>query len=306
MYPHDTFLLGYPFLLGAHKNAVTDRQLSPQCVVPFAQGAFAHVQAKSNVRVRVAFARGDVRHAVAFMGRMLEQKQFLLVPCAKRLLVLRLRVMRDNSYRSCAMNNRGFRLSNFAFERLRRGLSIICFCRLCRGLLSFQIVELVILDQLDQFRGVVLVRSIAAGFEAVCPAFVVLYRYLEAGSVPRTLQEQRVVFETLRRVAVLTKTLAFAVVVMVIHPSEPFVGAFDAEMVIGVHRQFATARRGLQQGLRHDDRSRNAVLRLVLERSSFPLLDIRQIIRVQFLCRHAQREQECSQNKCCFLHRFYL
>ena len=151
------------------------------------------------------------------------------------------------------MDDRSFRLATFAFERLRTGFSIICFFRLCRGLLSFQIVELVILDQLDQFRGVVLVRSIAAGFEAVRPAFVVLYRYLEAGSVPRTLQEQRVVFETLRRVAVLTETLAFAVVVMVIHASEPFVGAFDAEMVIGVHRQFATARRGLQQGLRHDD-----------------------------------------------------
>ena len=123
------------------------------------------------------------------------------------------------------------------------------------------------------------------------PSLVVLDGYFETGSIARALEEERVIFETLGCIAVLAETLAFAVVVVVIDSPEPFAGAFDAEMIIGIHCQFTRTCGGLQQRLRHDDRCRYAVVGLVLESRSFPLLDVGQVCLVWLLCRCGKRKR---------------
>ena len=69
------------------------------------------------------------------------------------------------------------------------------------------------------------------------PALIILHRNLETRGITRTFEEQRMVFETLGGIAVLTETLAFAVVVIVINATEPIAGTLDTEMVVGVYRQ---------------------------------------------------------------------
>ena len=53
------------------------------------------------------------------------------------------------------------------------------------------------------------------------------------------------VFETLSRIGILTETLAFGVVIVVIHAAEPLTRALDAEVVLRIHRQLTLTGRGL-------------------------------------------------------------
>ena len=98
------------------------------------------------------------------------------------------------------------------------------------------------------------------------------------------------VLETLRRVGVLTETLTLAVVVMVIHATEPLAGTLDAEMVLGIDCQLTLSCAGLQQRLRHGDRSRDTIIRLLLNSGFFPLIDIGEIHGIQDLGMQGHRE----------------
>ena len=91
------------------------------------------------------------------------------------------------------------------------------------------------------------------------------------------------VIKGLCRISVLTETLALRIIVIIIDRTHPVIIAFNAEMVIGINRQFTLSGTGLQQGLRHDDRSRNTIGSLVLDSGIFPLFDI---IEIRLVLRH--------------------
>ena len=88
------------------------------------------------------------------------------------------------------------------------------------------------------------------------------------------------IFEGLRRVTVLAETLSFAVIVIIIHPTEPIFITLDTKVVSRVDRQFALSCGGLKQRLRHNNRSRNTIIRLIGYCRLFPYLDIREISRI--------------------------
>ena len=259
--------IGASIFLSREVDTIAFLQFASKGIVIFAQVALTDVESESHIRVGISFTRGDIRDAVTFLFRVHEQEAIPLFFGGQRFYIRRFRVVFDD--------HDGFRLTNDGcFERS----FLLLFG--CSSSSSSQGIKAVILDKFDQFGSIERVGRISALFEATCPSFVILYGYLETGGITGTFEEERVVFERLGRISVLTETFSFAVIIIVIDASEPIAGTLDTEVIACVTGQFTLSSSGLEERLRHNDGSRYAVILLISYRGFFPYLDIREISRI--------------------------
>ena len=202
-------------------------------------------------------------------------------------LLFRHRIRSDSILRLDLLRLLCMRLS---IDRIHLTIRIECTHRR----MGHQRVQTVLLNNLNQFRSIVLIRCIPAFFESVRPPLIILWCNLETGLISGALQEKRMIIETLRGIGILAETFAFTVIVIIINRPHPVIITLDAEMVIGVRCQFALSGSGLQERLRHRDGCRYAIFGLVLNCGHLPVLDVIEIGLVLRTKAHRRDQKQCQ------------
>ncbi len=138
-------------------------------------------------------------------------------------------------------------------------------------------IELILLNDFDEFGRIVRVLGIATIPQALSPAAVVFYVKLVEHAIAGALQELGVVQERVFGQAILAVAYGAAGVVTAIDLTIPVIG-LDAKVVVGLLSHLATANATLKNTLSKCDTSRNTKFPLMLQRNGLVALNIIQIM----------------------------
>ena len=264
-----------------------------------AQVALFHIQTEGDIGIGISLTRNDITDPVAFLFGVFYEEIIAFLLGGQRFYIRRFGVMMKGSNRfGCMYDSRLGRFGSRGGGRLALRLRLTS----AYGFAFRQFIQMVVLNDFNQFRRILFVGGISACFEAMCPSLIVLYRYLKTSGIAGSLEEDSMVFETLRGVFILSETITFSLVIVIIDTSKPIARTLDTEMIVRIFRQLTLPGTRLQQRLRHDDRRRNTVIGLILNGYTLPLGDIVEINLVLFLGAHIQRRCHCGYQKNLFFH----
>ena len=142
---------------------------------------------------------------------------------------------------------------------------------------SVQGIELILLNDFDEFGRIVRVLGIATIPQALSPAAVVFYVKLVEHAIAGALQELGMVQERVFGQAILAVAYGAAGVVTAIDLTIPVIG-LDAKVVVSLLSHLATANATLENTLSKRDTGRNTKFPLMLQRNGLVALNIIQIM----------------------------